>query len=96
MERQTFVLTGVEHRGTNGDRARFVCYVKGEPGTLAVWGTIGDDMRHIHALDKASARDGWPVTVECEWIRPNPEIAERFGHQFWVPEGAYFEILPSL
>lgn len=41
--------------------------LKGEKGLLAIWGTAGNEMRHIQEVERA----GFPVTVECEWIEPD-------------------------
>jgi hypothetical protein len=69
--RQMFILTGIEHRGAKDGNERLVYYLEGESGPLAIWGTHGVDMRHIHALEQKVKTAGFPVTVECDWIQPD-------------------------
>lgn len=91
--RQTFTLTGREHRGGRDGNERLVCYVNDAPGLLAVWGTAPTRMEHIKALEAEVARSGYPVTIECDWIQPDSYEAEHFGHRYWVRETDYFRIL---
>ena len=80
--RSIFTLTGVEHRGARDGNERLVCFVQGERGLLAIWGRAGVDMRHIFEVEQ----HGFPLTIECDWIDPDPYEARVFGHQYWVPE----------
>lgn len=91
--RQTFTLTGREHRGARAGNERLVCHVKDEPGLLAVWGTAPAGMQHIGALESEVARTGYPVTIECDWIEPDSYEAERFGHRYWVWETDHFQVV---
>jgi hypothetical protein len=67
-----------------------VCHVEGEFGFLAIWGTRGQDMRHIEAVERA----GFPLTIECDWIAPDVYEANRFGHKYWIREADHFRIIP--
>jgi hypothetical protein len=87
--RQTFTLTGREHRGARDGNERLVCFVKDEKGLLVLWGTAGTDMRHIQEVEKV----GFPVTIECDWIEPDAYQAETFGHRYWVWETDHLEII---
>jgi hypothetical protein len=91
--RQTFILTGREHRGKRAGNERLVCHVKEDTGLLAVWGTTDVDMLHIQKLEKQIEQSGFPITIECDWIEPDPYEAENFGHRYWVWQTDYFKIL---
>jgi hypothetical protein len=91
--RQTFTLTGREHRGARAGNDRLVCHVKGDSGLLAVWGTAAGGMQHIKALEAHVHRSGYPVTIECDWIQPDLYEAEHFGHRYWVWETDHFQIV---
>ena len=69
-----------------------MCYVEGESGLLAIWGTHGVHMRHIEALEEQAKSAGFPVTVECEWIQPDDYEARNFRHRDWVREKDHFTI----
>ena len=69
-----------EGRVCGKQNLRLVCNLE-SGGKLAIWGS--PDVRgNIDAVLEA----GLPCTVECEWISPNPEMAEKFGHTYWVPQ----------
>jgi hypothetical protein len=87
--RQTFRLRAREHRGGRDGNERLVCYLEGEPGLLAIWGTRGTDMQHIEAVERV----GFPLTIECDWIEPDTYEATNFGHKYWVREGDHLRIL---
>ena len=74
-------LIGLDEGGVCGKQnLRLVCNLESD-GKLAIWGS--PDVRgNIDAVLEA----GLPCTVECEWISPNPEMAEKFGHTYWVPQ----------
>ncbi|MGE0594660.1 MAG: hypothetical protein AB7G23_08950 [Vicinamibacterales bacterium] len=91
--RQTFVLTGREHRGARAGNERLVCHVQNDRGLLAVWGTARADMRHIDALEAEIARADFPITIECDWIPPDPYEAQNFNHRYWVWQTDHFAIL---
>jgi hypothetical protein len=87
--RQTFTLTGVENRAQSNGNERLVCFVPGEPGLLVLWGTTGGDTAHIEAVEQ----HGFHVTITCDWLRPNDDHAEKYGHRYWVDEDDHFEIV---
>jgi hypothetical protein len=91
--RGVFTLTGEEHRGARAGNVRRVYYVAGGGGLLAVWGTERQDMTHITELESAIAARGFPLTVECDWIQPDPYEAEHFGHRYWVAQGDFLKIV---
>ena len=74
-------LIGLDEGGVCGKQnLRLVCNLESD-GKLAIWGS--PDVRgNIDAVLEA----GLPCTVECEWISPNPQMAEKFGHTYWVPQ----------
>src|SRR5262249_60065466 len=83
--RRTFVLTGVENRGASDENRRIVCFIHGQDGLLAVWGTVGVNTAHVDALEIAMAGSR-PVRVECDWIEPSPWAATQYRHSYWVFE----------
>jgi hypothetical protein len=85
MAHQTFILTGIEHRGSREGRERLVCHIQGG-GLLAVWG----DERNNANINKV-LNAGFPCTVQCDPIQPGPYEREHFGHTFWVPQENYLE-----
>jgi hypothetical protein len=64
-----------------------------QAGLLAIWGTAGGDIGHIHAIEARPAATRYPCTIECDWIQPHDVQRERFGHQFWIWEDDFFKIL---
>jgi len=44
-------------------------------------------------LEKQIEQSGFPITIECDWIEPDPYEAENFGHRYWVWQTDYFKIL---
>lgn len=91
--KQTFTLTGREHRGARAGNERLVCFLKDDPGLLVVWGTAPAGMHHIEMLEAHVGRLGYPVTVECEWIQPDEYEAQHFRHRYWVWETDLFQIV---
>jgi hypothetical protein len=93
--RRQFVITGIVWRHTTRDGNYFVtCRLDGDDGHLAIWGTPGGDMTHVEAFDER-AKQGFPVTVDCEWIRPTGEYWEQeHGHRYWAYERHAFRVLP--
>lgn len=91
--RARFKLTGLEHRNARAGNERLTAYVDGDSGLLVFWGTAGQDMRHIAALEQRVRERDWPVTIECDWIAPDSYEAEHFGHRYWVWETDHFKIL---
>ena len=89
--RQVFTLTALEHRGAREGNERLVCFIKGEAGLLAIWGTRNVNMGHIELVEQL----GFPLTIECDWIEPDPYEAQHFGHRFWVWQTDYFKVLPQ-
>lgn len=89
--RQTFSLSGVENRADSNGNKRVVCFVYGDAGLLAVWGTVGVNTRHVDALDLAFEGPR-PVKIECDWIQPS-DWARGYKHAYWVFEDDYFQIL---
>ena len=83
-------LIGFDEGGVCGTQnLRLVCNLE-SGGKLAIWGS--PDVRgNIDAVLKA----GLPCTVECEWIAPNPEMAEKFGHAYWVPQHCSLRIVDA-
>jgi hypothetical protein len=90
--RQTFTLTGLEHRGARAGNERMTCFVQEGGGHLVLWGTFGRDMRHINELEARVAASGYPVTIECDWIPPDGYEVTHFGHRYWVWETDHFVI----
>jgi hypothetical protein len=91
--RQVFALIGLEHRGQREGNERLVCFVKDDQGLLVLWGTYDVDMRHIQELEHEVKHSGYPVTIECDWIQPDPYEAEHFGHRYWVWQSDHFRII---
>lgn len=91
--RQTFTLVGLEHSGARAGNERRVYHVKGDAGLLAVWGTAGEDMRHIQLMEARIARAGFPVTIECDWIPPDEYERDRFRHRYWVWQDDHLVVL---
>ena len=89
--RQTFTLTGVEHRWSRDGNERLVCFVEGEEGLLAIWGRTGTNMGHILDIEQT----GFPLTLECDWIEPDAYEARALGHRYWVAEADHLVILRS-
>jgi hypothetical protein len=89
---QSFVLTGLEHRGVRAKNERLVCHVQGTDGLLAIWGESGGDMKHIEDLEHAITERGFPIEVECDWIEPDDYEATHFGHRYWVWQTDRFAI----
>ena len=75
-----FFLLGIVINDRGKQNLRLVCNLEsGEK--LAIWGS--PDVRgNMDAVVEA----GLPCTVECKWISPKPEMAEKFGHTYWVPQ----------
>ena len=85
MTRETFTLTGIEHRGSRDGNERLVCHIQGG-GLLAVW---GDGTSKVN-IGKVIAA-GFPCSVECDPIAPGDYERDHFGHTHWVPQGNYLE-----
>lgn len=66
--------------------------VEGKSGLLAVWGTAGQNMDHIRALEARAAR-GYPIEVECEWNKAHEAQRRRFHHEWWVEQDDYLHIV---
>src|SRR5262245_3537148 len=80
--RQTFTLTGQEHRGARQGNERLVCYVKDDKGLLVILCTAKENMANIFLIE----RSGFPVTIECDWVEPDEYEQEHFRHRYWVRE----------
>ena len=87
----TFRLVAFDEGGVRGapGRRRLVCNIEGG-GKIAIWGREGAR----HNID-AVLNAGLPCTIECGWLPPTPNMAQRFGHTQWVPRDARLRIVRS-
>jgi hypothetical protein len=92
--KRRFVVTEVMGSSTTNSGNHFItCRLDGESGTLAIWGKVGGDMRHVEEF-RARAKTPCPITVEAAWIEPtDPFWVDEHGHQYWVYERFPFRIL---
>jgi hypothetical protein len=89
MEKRAFRLVALDEGGValsrDNDNLRLVCLIDGG-GKLAIWGRDGQTGN----IDRVYA--ALPCRVECECIPPE-RWATRFGHSYWVPQGAGLKVL---
>lgn len=85
----TFRLVAFDESGPRGPSShrRLVCKIDGG-GKLAIWGGE-ESMDNINAVVRA----GMPCSVACESILPPQTFKQRYGHSYWVPEGARLRVV---
>jgi hypothetical protein len=67
---------------------RLVCLTDANE-RLVIWGEEGSDRRNIDRVLVA----GLPCQIECDYIEPSETLKDKFGHKYWIPQGAKLEVV---
>ena len=79
---------GGKVRSQEEPNVRLVCITDANE-KLVLWGTEKVNTSNIDRV----LQKGLPCELECEYREPEEYFRTRFGHTYWVPQGAKVEIV---